>query len=165
MNQPVFFTPCLCWTDLLVAAFKRSQENETCHENGKNFLFKKEFSYPKLAGFFAWLQWLNNRVIFGVVLTSEGKVLSLKTGNEKYTWADARRTGNATDERVRVWCKLDKKRKNKRVSRLMAEAFYRPLRKGEVVDHADNNPANNAIWNLSIMKHKTNIRRQERCRK
>lgn len=50
------------------------------------------------------------------------------------------------------------KRKKYRVHRLVARTFIGPIRKGYVVNHIDENKANNRVDNLEIVTQKENLR-------
>lgn len=49
------------------------------------------------------------------------------------------------------------KRKTLSVHRLVVTAFIEPIPKGLVVNHIDENPANNCVENLEICTHKKNL--------
>jgi hypothetical protein len=55
--------------------------------------------------------------------------------------------------RLSVVLYIVKKRSDKRVHILVAEAFIRPMFPGDVVHHTDEDPTNNVVENLEIMTH------------
>jgi hypothetical protein len=56
-------------------------------------------------------------------------------------------------------CVLSKngKPKTHRIHSLVYNSFKKPLKKGFVIDHIDNNPSNNILENLQSMSHRQNI--------
>ena len=71
------------------------------------------------------------------------KILSPGTTSQGYKCVQLLRGGKSTQRCMAV-------------HRLVAEAFIKPLKFGEVVHHIDNNPANNTMNNLEITSSRGN---------
>lgn len=100
-------------------------------------------------GYYEVSSWGRVRSLDRVVVRSNGRQLTvrgriLKPGTNKYGYPQV------------VLC-VGGVEKTRTVHRLVAEAFIRPCRKGEVVMHADDNPLNNHLSNLSIGTQSENI--------
>jgi hypothetical protein len=87
------------------------------------------------------------------LVTPEGEIYSLTTGERKYTWLNVGR--DALYERVQF--SINGRRKNFYVHRLMAELYLPGWDPDFIVNHINGNTLDNAIWNLELGNQSYNI--------
>lgn len=95
--------------------------------------------------------WKSIQGFDGYEISDMGRVRSFMRKNEKYLQPVDNGKGY-----LRVGLYKDGKLYLRRIHRLMAEAFIRPIKDKEVVDHIDGNRSRNIISNLRICTQKEN---------